>query len=116
MSANFQRIMEIVGLTQGASASGLIINSFSESYWRPFAFIRGFQDKIGVTGGEVKKRVGNAKKAPIYLLADVEIVQTFKLANIKRTKLGTLLHQFFASARLDVELKDLFGVGVQLRE
>ena len=28
--------------------------------------------KIGVTGGDVKKRVANAKKDPTYLLADVE--------------------------------------------
>jgi len=72
--------------------------------------------KIGVTGGDVKKRIANAKKDATYLLAEVEIVQTFKLANINRKKLEELLHQFFASARLDVELKDRFGVGVQPRE
>jgi hypothetical protein len=72
--------------------------------------------KIGVTGGDVKKRIVNAKKDATYLLADVEIVQTFKLANINRKKLETLLLQFFAGARLDVELKDRFGQGVQPRE
>ena len=72
--------------------------------------------KIGVTGGDVKKRVANAKKDPTYLLADVEIVRTFKLANINRKKLETLLHKFFADARLDLELKDRFGHGVEPRE
>lgn len=72
--------------------------------------------KIGVTGGDVKKRVANAKKDPTYLLADVEIVQTFKLANINRKKLEALLHQFLATARLDMELKDRFGLGVEPRE
>lgn len=72
--------------------------------------------KIGVTGGDVKKRVANAKKDPTYLLADVEIVQTFKLANINRKKLEALLHQFFAGARLDVELKDRFGQGMMPKE
>lgn len=72
--------------------------------------------KIGVTGGDVKKRVANAKKDPTYLLADVEIVQTFKLANINRKKLETLLHQFLAGARLDLELKDRFGLGVEPKE
>ena len=72
--------------------------------------------KIGVTGGDVEKRIANAKKDPTYLLADVEIVQTFKLANINRKKLETLLHKFFADARLDLELKDRFGVGVEPRE
>ena len=72
--------------------------------------------KIGVTGGDVKKRVANAKKDPTYLLAEVEIVQTFKLANINRKKLEALLHKFFADARLDLELKDRFGLGVEPKE
>ena len=72
--------------------------------------------KIGVTGGDVKKRIANAKKDATYLLADVEIVQTFRLANINRKKLELLLHQFLAAARLDVELKDRFGFGVEPKE
>lgn len=72
--------------------------------------------KIGVTGGDVKTRVANAKKDPTYLLADVEVVETFKLVNINRTKLEALLHKFFNNARLDLELKDRFGIAVQPRE
>ena len=72
--------------------------------------------KIGVTGGDVKKRVANAKKDPTYLLADVEIVAEFKLMNIDRTKLEALLHKFFDSARLDVKLEDRFGIPVQPKE
>jgi hypothetical protein len=72
--------------------------------------------KIGVTGGDVKARIANAKKDPTYLFADVEIVATYKLANINRKRLETLLHKFFASARLDLELKDRFGFDVTPRE
>ncbi|MEB3291940.1 MAG: GIY-YIG nuclease family protein, partial [Synechococcales bacterium] len=72
--------------------------------------------KIGVTGGDVKSRIANAKKDPTYLLAGVEIVATFKLANINRIKLEALLHKFFDTARLDVELQDRFGIPVQPRE
>ena len=72
--------------------------------------------KIGVTGGDVKTRIAHAKKDATYLLADVEIVATYKLANIQRTKLEQLLHRFFASARLDLELKDRFGFDVTPRE
>lgn len=72
--------------------------------------------KIGVTGGDVKSRIANAKKDPTYLLADVEIVATFKLANINRKRLEALLHRFFGSARLDLELKDRFGFEVTPRE
>lgn len=72
--------------------------------------------KIGVTGGDVKTRVANAKKDPTYLLAEVDIVAAFKLANINRKKLEALLHKFFAGARLDVALKDRFGAHVEPKE
>jgi hypothetical protein len=72
--------------------------------------------KIGVTVGDVKSRVANAKKDPTYLLAEVEIVATFKLANINRKKLETLLHKVFDSARLELALPDRFGITVQPRE
>lgn len=72
--------------------------------------------KIGVTVGDVKARIAGAKKDPTYLLADVEIVATFKLANVNRKKLESLLHKIFAEARLDVELKDRFGSQVEPKE
>jgi hypothetical protein len=72
--------------------------------------------KIGVTGGDVKSRIANAKKDPTYLLAEVEIVATFKLANINRKRLEALLHKFFGKARLDLELKDRFGSQVEPKE
>ena len=72
--------------------------------------------KIGVTGGDVKSRIANAKHDPTYLLADVEIVATFNLANINRKSLEALLQQFFGNARLDLELQDRFGVPVRPRE
>jgi hypothetical protein len=72
--------------------------------------------KIGVTVGDVKSRVANAKKDPTYLLADVEIVATFKLANINRKKLEAVLHKVFDSARLELALPDRFGTPVQPRE
>lgn len=72
--------------------------------------------KIGVTGGSVKKRIANAEKDPTYLLAKVEVVETYKLSNINPGKLEKLLHKFFSKARLDVELQDRFGQGVEPRE
>jgi hypothetical protein len=72
--------------------------------------------KIGVTGGDVKSRIANAKKDPTYLLAEVEIVATFKLANINRKKLEALLHKVLDSARLELVLPDRFGTPVQPRE
>ncbi|MBJ7901533.1 MAG: GIY-YIG nuclease family protein [Cyanobacteria bacterium RI_101] len=72
--------------------------------------------KIGATGGDVKKRIANAKKDPTYLLADVEIIATFKLANLDGHKLEALLHKFFDPARLNVQLQDRFGIPVSPRE
>ncbi|MGB3617965.1 MAG: GIY-YIG nuclease family protein [Catalinimonas sp.] len=72
--------------------------------------------KIGVTGSDVKSRIANARKDPTYLLADVEIVATYKLENIDRRKLEGLLHKVFSNARLDLELPDRFGASVKPRE
>lgn len=72
--------------------------------------------KIGISSGKPESRVAGAKKDPTYLLADVDIVETYKLANINRKKLESLLHKFFAAVRLDLELKDRFGGQVEPRE
>jgi hypothetical protein len=72
--------------------------------------------KIGVTGGDPNTRIAGAKKDPTYLLADAELVATYKLANINRKALEATLHKFFAKARLDVALADRFGDMVRPRE
>jgi hypothetical protein len=64
----------------------------------------------------VESRIAGAKKEPTYLLADVEVVAAFKLANINLQGLEALLHKFFSKARLDMELKDRFGFAVEPRE
>lgn len=77
---------------------------------------RGVIHKIGVTGNDVEKRISIAKNDPTFLMADVEIVATYKLANINRVKLEALIHKFFASARLDIQIVDRFGQPVTARE
>ena len=72
--------------------------------------------KIGVTGGGVARRFVNAKLDPTFLMADVEIVATYELYNINRTKLENLIHRVFDPARLDIEIKDRFGNPVVPRE
>lgn len=72
--------------------------------------------KIGVTGGEVEKRIGKAALDPTYLMADVEILATYKLKNIDRVKLENLLHRVFAPAQLNIDIKDRFGNPVKPRE
>jgi hypothetical protein len=71
---------------------------------------------IGVTGGDVKKRIANAKNDPTFLMADVEIIASFKLANINRVKLEKVIHMFFNNSKLEVEINDRFGKPVQAHE
>ncbi len=72
--------------------------------------------KIGVTSGKVERRIANAKIDATFLLADVDVVATYELYNINRTKLENLIHRIFDLARLDVEIKDRFGNPVVPRE
>jgi hypothetical protein len=72
--------------------------------------------KIGVTGGKVEARIGNAAHDATYLLADVEIVATYKLSDINRAKLENLFHRIFAAAQLDLTINDRFGHPVRPRE
>ncbi len=72
--------------------------------------------KIGVTGGDVKRRIANAKLEPTYLMADVEIVASYELYNISRSKLENILHKFFNAAKLDIQVKDRFGNPVTPQE
>ena len=72
--------------------------------------------KIGVTGQDIKKRLAGAKKDPTFLLADVELVGSYKLANINRSKLEGILHQFFSHTRIDLDLKDRFAEKIEPRE
>lgn len=72
--------------------------------------------KIGVTGGDVKQRVANAKLDPTFLMADVEVIATYELYNINRTRLENLIHRIFDPARLNVEIKDRFGRAIVPRE
>lgn len=72
--------------------------------------------KIGVTGGKVETRIANAEHDATYLLAKVEVVATYKLAGINRTRMENLFHKLFAAARLDITINDRFGHPVQPEE
>lgn len=77
---------------------------------------RNLVHKIGVTGGSVERRISNAALDATFLMADVEVVSTYKLFNINRTKLENIIHRVFDAARLNIEIKDRFGNPVTPRE
>jgi hypothetical protein len=72
--------------------------------------------KIGVTGGKVETRIAGAEKDATYLLADVEVVATYKLHNLNRIRLENLFHRLFGAAQLDLTIEDRFGNPVKPRE
>ncbi|MGH7002103.1 MAG: GIY-YIG nuclease family protein, partial [Stellaceae bacterium] len=101
---------------EGDEASGIIYVLRSKSDHPAVAAHRDVLHKIGVTGGDVARRIINARLDPTFLMADVEIVATYELYNINRTKLENLIHRIFGAARLDIEIKDRFGQPVIPRE
>jgi len=72
--------------------------------------------KIGVTGSRVETRIANAEHEATYLLAKVEVVATYKLAGINRTRMEKLFHKLFGPARLEITINDRFGHPVQPEE
>ncbi len=72
--------------------------------------------KIGVTGGKIETRISNAENEATYLLAGVEVVASYKLFGINRSKLENLFHRLFAPAQLDLVINDRFGHPVKPKE
>ena len=100
----------------GDEASGTIYVLRSKSDHPVVADNRELVHKIGVTNMAVEKRVAGAHLQPTFLMANVEIVATYELYNINRTKLENLIHRIFEPARLDIEVLDRFGRPVVPRE
>jgi T5orf172 domain len=96
--------------------SGTIYVLRSHSAQPELVAIRDVLHKIGVTGGRVEDRICNAEKDATYLLAPVEVVATWKLANIRRFKFEQTIHRIFASAQLQLRIPDRFGILVEPRE
>ena len=101
---------------EGDLASGTIYVLRSRSDHPVVSENREILHKIGVTGSKVESRIANARLDPTFLMADVEIVATYELYNINRTKLEKLIHRIFNIARLNIEIKDRFGNPVVPRE
>jgi hypothetical protein len=101
---------------EGDEASGIVYVLRSKSDHPAVAANRDVLHKIGVTGGDIARRIASARLDPTFLMADVEIVATYELYNINRTRLENLIHRIFGPARLNVEIKDRFGHPIVPRE
>jgi T5orf172 domain len=101
---------------EGDEASGMVYVLRSKSDHPTVLTHRDVLHKIGVTGGDVARRIANARLDPTFLMADVEIVATYELYNINRTRLENIIHRVFGPARLEIEIKDRFGQPIAPRE
>lgn len=91
-----------------------VLRSLSEHPY--IAEHRELMHKIGVTGGKVETRISNAENEATYLLAKVEVVASYKLFGINRTKLENLFHRLFSPAQIDLVIHDRFGNPVKPKE
>lgn len=68
------------------------------------------KDRSADTSQDVARRVADAKNDPTFLLAPLEIVATYSLRNLPRSRVENLLHRFFAAARpAELHVTDRFG-------
>jgi hypothetical protein len=101
---------------QDDQPSGTIYVVRSKSNHPMVAAHRDVVHKIGVTNLKVEQRIAGARLQPTFLMADVEVVATYELYNISRTKLENLIHRVFSPARLEITIEDRFGQPVTPRE
>lgn len=97
-------------------ATGTLYVLRSRSTHPTIAAHRDLVHKIGITGGTVEARIAGAADDATYLLADVDVVATYKLYDVNRPRLEALIHRVLNRVRFDVEIPDRFGKPVRPRE
>ncbi|MDQ1850633.1 GIY-YIG nuclease family protein [Gemmobacter fulvus] len=73
--------------------------------------------KIGVTSQQISRRIADARNDATFLMAPVEIIATYDLKNLSRSKVENLLHRFFEAARpAELSVVDRLGKKIHPRE
>lgn len=62
--------------------------------------------KIGFSTVPVQERIKNAAQEPTYLMADVQIVNTYRCYNINPQKFENFIHNFFSKVCLSIDIYD----------
>jgi len=65
--------------------------------------------KIGFSKADVQGRIKNAQKEPTYLMAEVEYIAGWKCFNMNTQKFEQLIHNFFGSSCLELDVFDEKG-------
>lgn len=110
-----RRKIDMSALASAVSSTGTIyvLKSLSQDQ-----AVKGISNlyKIGYCTTSVEKRIANAEKSPTYLMAPVEIVAKYNVFDINIKALEHLIHQVFASVRLDLQQVNLKGEQVAVTE
>ena len=73
--------------------------------------------KIGFTTDTVENRIKNAENDPTYLMAPVEIIESFEISSIiNPQKIENILHTFFSNAKILMTIIDQTGKEYQPAE
>lgn len=72
--------------------------------------------KVGITGQPIESRIAGACDDATFLLADVDVVASYRLHDVNRPKLEGLIHRVLHRVRFNVEIQDRFGKPVRPRE
>lgn len=104
-AVNEQFYRNMSSVTDEDDSTGYIYVLTSESTSPEIQSIKDLY-KIGFSRVPVNDRIKNAEKVPTYLMATVSVVTIFECYNMNPQKLEQLLHTFFGSACLDIDIFD----------
>ena len=98
-------IEKFSNITEEDEEAGFIYVLSSKSKDEKIAAIENLY-KIGYSKVDVLERIKNAEKEPTYLMAKVKIEDAWKCYNMNPQKLEQLLHNFFGSSCLNIDVFD----------
>jgi hypothetical protein len=107
-SVNEHLYKNMSSITEEDDATGYIYVLSSQSTNPEIQSIKDLY-KIGFSRVPVEERIKNAENEPTYLMASVSTVTVFQCYNMNPQKLEQLLHTFFGSACLDIDVFDKNG-------
>lgn len=96
-----EELKQCFTLSENDVESGAIYVLRSKSTRPEIAAIKDLY-KIGFTTTSVESRIANAKNEPTYLCADVEVVATWKVYNVKSSTFEALIHKVFDCVRITI--------------
>jgi hypothetical protein len=105
---NDKALEELELVTEDDQETGYIYVLSSQSELSEIREIQSLY-KIGYSTIPVPDRIRNAKREPTYLMAPVKIISAYKCFNLNPQKFELLLHTFFGSYCLDVQVTDEAG-------